>query len=144
MFWDTVDAIRESEPRFRREAYGFVVGALGIAVQALPESRRRDPELRHLSGRELLVGMVELARREFGPMAPTVFREWGVQSGEDVGRIVFALVERKELSARPQDSLEDFRGFDLAGALSAPLELGDARVSTRPEPRRRPGGPTHA
>ncbi len=140
MFWDTVDRIRESEPRYRREAYGFTVAALGVTVQALSEERRRDPVRRHLSGRELLVGMVDLARQEFGVMAPTVFREWGVLTGEDVGRIVFALVECGELSARPEDSLEDFGGFDLLGGLSASLELGGQRVWARPE-RRRAGPP---
>jgi len=120
-FWDVVDALRERDSRYRREAYGFVVGALGMTVQSLPEDRRADPVRRHLSGRELLAGIIRLARREFGALAPTVFREWGVRDGEDVGRIVFQLVEAGQLSARPEDTLEDFRGGpDLSRALGEP------------------------
>jgi uncharacterized repeat protein (TIGR04138 family) len=146
LFWETVDRIREAEPRYRREAYGFVVAALGVTVQDLPPERLADPVRRHLSGRELLLGLVRLARQEFGPLAPLVFREWGIFTGEDVGRIVFHLVESHELSARPEDSPDDFRGFDLLGRLTANLEVGRARFSrtTRPRPRRAAGGPGSA
>jgi hypothetical protein len=30
--------------------------------------------------------------------------------GEDIGRMVFQLVDAGQLSARPEDTLEDFRG----------------------------------
>ena len=86
LFWDAVDRIRETDERYRREAYGFVVAALGATVQALPPERLADPVRRHLGGAELLRGVVRLARQEFGALAPTVFREWGVTAGEDVGR----------------------------------------------------------
>ena len=33
--WDLVDRIRARDPRYRREAYGFVLHALGNAAQAL-------------------------------------------------------------------------------------------------------------
>lgn len=127
-FWDAVDTIREREGAFRREAYGFVVAALGVVVQSLPRERRNDPERRHLSGRELLDGVVRLARDEFGGLAPTVFREWGVERSEDIGRIVFQLVENGQLSARPEDRLEDFQGGpDLLKALTENLDLGSRR-----------------
>ena len=127
-FWDAVDTIRERDGGFRREAYGFVVAALGVVVQSLPQERRADPERRHLSGRELLDGVVRLARAEFGALAPTVFREWGIERSEDVGRIVFQLVENGQLSARPEDTLEDFQGGpDLLQSLTEKLDLGSRR-----------------
>jgi uncharacterized repeat protein (TIGR04138 family) len=127
-FWDAVDALREREPRYRREAYGFVVWALGVTVAALPPERRRDAGRRHLSGRELL------ERREFGVLAPTVFREWGVERGEDVGRIVFELVGCAQLSARPEDTIEDFRDFGLLARLAPDDDAARA-------PGRAPGEP---
>jgi uncharacterized repeat protein (TIGR04138 family) len=124
-FWDAVDALREKDPRFRREAYGFVVGALGQTVLELPEERRRHPEQRHLTGQELLAGVVRCAREEFGALAVTVFGEWGIRSGEDIGRIVFQLVEAGQLSARPEDTLDDFRrGLDLVAELGVHREPG--------------------
>ena len=119
-FWDAVDALRARRGRYAREAYGFVVNALGVTVRALPDARRADPERRHLSGGELLSGVVAMARQEFGTLAPMVFREWGVTSGEDVGEIVFELVGCNQLSARPEDTIEDFRGGrDLMAELGA-------------------------
>lgn len=118
-FWDVVDGIREADPRFRREAYGFLMAALGTTVQALPAERLEDETRRHLSGRELLEGLARLARDQFGSLAPMVFQEWGVASGEDVGDMVFQLVRAGQLSARPEDTLDDFRGFDLARELVA-------------------------
>jgi len=116
---DAADRLAEQDRRFRREAYLFVVLALAYAVERLPEARLRDPERRHLSGPEVLSAVVALGRDEFGPLASTVFDEWGVRRGEDVGALVFGLVACGQLSARPEDSLDDFRGVpDLLGALA--------------------------
>ena len=91
----------------------------------MPAERLTDPERRHLSGQELLRGAVELAQREFGLMAPTGFKEWGVHAATDVGEIVFQLVEAGQLSARGEDRREDFAGGpDLMRALSDGLDLG--------------------
>jgi uncharacterized repeat protein (TIGR04138 family) len=126
-FWEVVDTLGEREPRYAREAYGFVVAALGAAVRALPRARRADPARRHLSGGELVEGVIRLARTEFGDLAELVFREWGVTRSEDIGAIVFRLVDSGQLSARPEDRLEDFGGGpDLLAA------LGGASHGTRP------------
>ncbi|HEY3216528.1 MAG TPA: Minf_1886 family protein [Candidatus Eisenbacteria bacterium] len=137
-FWDAVDRIRAADPRYRREAYGFVLTALGEAVRSLPKERRADSERRHLSGQELLQAVISLARSEFGLMAPTVFRTWGVVTSMDLGEIVFQLVECGQLSARPEDRREDFAGGpDLLPALVEGLELG---VPQLPGPSHRPRG----
>lgn len=118
---DAVDVLREQGSRYAREAYLFVVAALGYTVRSLPESRLDDPQARHLSGQELVRGLIRFARIQFGPMAATVFREWRVTSTEDVGRIVFDLVEADHLSARPEDTIEDFlHGPDLLSELAEP------------------------
>ena len=128
--WDAIERIRNHDPRFRPEAYGFVMMALGLTVEALPAARREDPERRHLNGAELLDAIVALARREFGALAPTVFSEWGLHSGGDVGDLVFQLVETGQLKARPEDRREDF----LAGAplMQRLAEGHDLRVPDAP------------
>jgi uncharacterized repeat protein (TIGR04138 family) len=110
-FWDAVDRIGEAGSPYARAAYGFVVAALGVAVEGLPPERRADPERRHLSGQELLAAVITLARRELAFPA-VVFQEWKVTRGEDVGRIVMQLVEAGQLSARPEDTLDAFRGVE--------------------------------
>ncbi len=123
-FWEIVAGIRELHPRYRPEAYGFVMAALATTVEALPAARRVDPLRRHLSAQELLSGVAALARREFGRLAPMVFREWGVRASEDVGEIVFQLIGVGQLGARPEDRAEDFSGgIDLQAALASGPEL---------------------
>ena len=118
-FRDAVDELRSKGSRFAREAYVFVVAALGETVRALPADRLADPVHRHLSGQELTAGIIRIAREEFGPLAPLVFREWGVQRTEDLGAIVFELVDAGQLSARPEDTAADFAiGIDLPAALA--------------------------
>lgn len=140
-FWDAVDLIRAKDPRYRREAYGFVVAALGHAVEVLPHERLVDPERRHLSGQELLRGAVALARREFGLLAPTVFTEWGVHASADLGEIVFHLVDAGQLRARREDRREDFAGGpDLMRTLSEGLDLGGPCSPKSSRPRSAGGG----
>ena len=118
-FLDVVDELRSRGSRYAREAYAFVVAALNETVRALPDERLADAQRRHLSGQELTLGVIALARREFGGMAPTVFREWRVERTEDIGAIVFELVEARQLSARPEDVPGDFvTGIDLPAALA--------------------------
>ncbi len=133
--WELVDGLRqrESEHAYGQEAYQFVNLALQFTVAALPQDRLLDETLRHLSGRELLEGVVRLGRAEFGPLAATVFHEWGVNHSEDVGRIVFQMVNAGLLSARPEDTMADFSGeFDLMAALSDRMEFGPIPRAPRP------------
>ena len=114
---DAVEEILEQDPRFKREAYHFVMAGLQHTVEHLGERR-------HVSGQELLEGIRILGRDRFGMMAPTVFRAWGITETQDFGKIVFNLVEAKVLSRRPEDSLEDFRdGFDFATAFEPEYDL---------------------
>ena len=70
-----------------------------------------------------------MAVREFGMMAPVVFRQWGVRTTDDFGRMVFRLIEADRLSKSDRDDPEDFHDlFDLEKALTEGFEmtLGDA------------------
>src|SRR2546426_5006634 len=111
-------------------------------VRGLPEGGGGVPASRPLGGGGLRRGVTELARRTFGQFAPVVFREWGIASGEDVGRIVFLLVESRQLSARSEDTMDDFRhGGDLFAALTANLDFGPAEQRSGRPGRREPGTP---
>ena len=89
--------------RFPNAAYRFLMDALEATRQRLG----RDG---HVNGRELLVGIENLARELFGPMSAMVFDEWGIRDGNDFGFMVFELVERGVLSRLDEDRIEDFSG----------------------------------
>lgn len=91
----------ESSGKFRPNAFFLVLQALHEA-----QSSRREPG--HVSGRELLEALRRLVRRQFGPMALTVLHHAGLHRTEDVGELVFFMVERGLLKKQDEDSLQDF------------------------------------
>ncbi len=98
--------------RYSARAYGLVLAAVEYAL-------RETGARRHISGAELLEALCELAARRFGMLAARVMDLWGIRRSEDVGHIVFRLVEAGLLSKQPQDSMADFEGRDLRAALRA-------------------------
>jgi uncharacterized repeat protein (TIGR04138 family) len=63
---------------------------------------------RHVTGQELLAGFRDLALKEFGPMAATMLREWGLCQCQDVGDMVFNLIDEKVFGKQDSDSKDDF------------------------------------
>ena len=96
-----LELLAAGDPRYKLEAYIFVISAVEFTMRVL---RRRG----HVSGHELLEGIKGLAKREFGPMAKSVFESWGVTRTEDFGEIVFRLIGAGILGKTDKDSLEDF------------------------------------
>ncbi len=85
---------------------------------ALAEGEAASEPKHHVSGPELLEGVRMLALQEFGLMARTVFRMWGIARTDDFGDMVFNLVEAELLSKTPGDRREDFCNvYDLDEAL---------------------------
>ena len=101
--------------RYHPNAYQFVDAALRYTQKRLGRvadpSLGADDESAHISGNELLDGIRELAQKEFGLLACSVFKSWGVRSTEDFGHIVFDFVERGVMRKTDRDSLSDF--FDV-------------------------------
>jgi uncharacterized repeat protein (TIGR04138 family) len=99
--------LRERYPRYDDAAYIFVLSALNFVLERLAEPR-------HISGRELTLGVRDLALERFGPMARTVLEHWGIEDTKDVGEIVFALVESNVLIKQDEDTRADFANvFDF-------------------------------
>ena len=98
---DVMSRLREMHPRFRPQAYAFLLDALRQVISGLEERR-------HISGRELAEGACGLAIDKYGPLARTVLEYWGVHSTDDPGDIVFALVDIGLLVKRDEDRPEDF------------------------------------
>jgi len=107
-FEEAVEQILGKDPRYHREAYLFVRDALEYTKKSIARTTR-EPIL-HVTGQQLLSGIREFALGLFGPMAMTVFEEWGVAKCEDFGEIVFNLVEMRVLAKTDTDSRADFTG----------------------------------
>jgi len=120
-YQETVFEICKKDPRYQPDAYFFLVEALDVTVKDI---RKNQPDHgRHVTGKELLDGIKEYALDEFGPMAFTVFAEWGIHTTQDFGELVFNLVEVGRLGKTESDSREDFKnGYSFEEAFQRPFE----------------------
>jgi uncharacterized repeat protein (TIGR04138 family) len=114
-----LDQIVAKDPRYYRDAYLFIREALDFTQKMI--GRPKKHEIRHVTGKELLEGIREFGLQQFGPMATMVFKEWGIQSTEDFGEIVFNMVEWNVLAKTDHDSREDFKdGYNFFETFRAP------------------------
>jgi len=119
-FDEAVDLIVAKDSRFARDAYAFVREALDFTQKLAVKEARGN--IRHVSGQELLGGIRQFALQQFGPMAVTVFEEWGIRNCKDFGEIVFNMVEIGLLARTEKDTRDDFQdGYDFTDAFRKPF-----------------------
>jgi uncharacterized repeat protein (TIGR04138 family) len=119
-FDEKVEMILRKDPRFAREAYGFVREALDYTQKNIGKENRG--QVRHITGQELLDGIRQFALGQFGPMTVTVLEEWGVHNSRDFGEIVFNMVEIELLAKTESDNRDDFNnGYDFTDAFRKPF-----------------------
>lgn len=119
-FEQAIAAILRREKRFAPHAYFFLKDALDFTLKRAAEANNGEP--RHVVGPELLAGFRDHALEQFGPMASTLMKEWGVHSCSDVGDMVFLLIEDGVFGKQDSDSKEDFREvFDFDESLTQPF-----------------------
>lgn len=130
VFHETLDAVIARDPRYSREAYGFLREALEYTQKK--RRKTRAGQSTHVSAGELLEGFREYSLQQFGPMGLTVLEYWGIRSTGDVGRMVFNLIEAGVFGRAEDDRIEDFEnGFSFEEAFLAPF-----RPTTKAAPRR--------
>ena len=140
----SVRDICRRDPRFRPEAYQFLLEALDHTLarhgqsrsapeavpDAAPESVPGPAATRgsippaappaapwNVTGRDLLEGFRDLAVDRYGALAREVIRTWGVTRTGDVGAIVFNMVEAGLLQKTATDSPADYHEvFDFETA----------------------------
>lgn len=124
---DRLEEILDRDPRFAPEAYEFMFDALSFVQRKLTRQARAGADAansRHVAARELVEGAKELAIRDFGYLAPVVFRLWGLHTTDDLGAVVYNLIAAGEMSQAEDDRPEDFNGlFDLQAALKQEFVL---------------------
>ncbi len=120
-FTDAVQAVILRDSRYDIGAYHFLKDALDFTVKRVMESN--DGAHRHVSASELILGFRDLALQEFGPMASTLMSEWRIQSCNDIGVMVFLLIEEGAFGKQDSDTPEDFSSiFNLLETLAAPFQ----------------------
>src|SRR5260221_8020170 len=119
-FDEKVEMMLAKDARYSCDAYAFVRESLDYTQKNI--SKENKGNIRHITGQELLDGIRQFALQQFGPMAVTVFEEWGVKNCRDFGDIVFNMVEISLLAKTDKDSRDDFQnGYDFTDAFRKPF-----------------------
>ncbi len=112
-----LDRILEYDGRYPRRAYLFVMEAVSYTVEKLTVRR-------HITGKELSLGMRDLAIERFGIAAKLVFEEWSITKTRHFGDIVFNLVNEGLLRKTEEDAVEDFdEVFDFTAAFETEYQI---------------------
>jgi uncharacterized repeat protein (TIGR04138 family) len=98
---DVLARIRAQGGSYHERAYLFILATVEYIQTRLPLRR-------HVTGQELAWACRDLAREQFGLLAPSVLEHWGVTRTEDFGRIVYTLVDVGLLVTQPGDREQDF------------------------------------
>lgn len=110
---DLLAKLRASESHYDENGYLFV-------LESIEYLQHRLTVRRHVSGAELARACRDHALEQYGLVAQQVLFHWGIRRTEDIGKIVFALVEVRLLSTQPTDRLQDFESvYDFDDAFSA-------------------------
>ena len=143
----TVAAICAGDAAFEPDAYLFVRDALKFTVRNQSRKLAGGSAAieNHVSGQQLLDGVRRYALDQYGPMVPTVFSHWRIESCEDIGRIVFKLIDAGEFGKTEQDTLADFQGgFDFEEAFVEPFRPAKPPLPGAPGSARNPRRPRAA
>jgi uncharacterized repeat protein (TIGR04138 family) len=136
-FCEALEEIVRDDPRYDEQAYHFIREALDFTIKML--DKPAEGPGRHVSGYELLEGIRKFALEEYGPLAHTILRRWGIRRCEDFGELVFNLVEKGVLGKTDEDRREDFHGgYDFRDAFVLPFLPESRRTQIRSEVQPRP------
>jgi uncharacterized repeat protein (TIGR04138 family) len=98
---DVMGRIRARGGRYHERAYLFLLGTIEF-LQSRLEVRR------HVTAAELAWACRDFALEQYGLLAPVVLAHWGITRTDDLGRIVYTLVEVGLLVTQPGDHESDF------------------------------------
>lgn len=122
-FYRKIRKVTLKDTRYKQDAYEFVLDALWFAQKKLKRNG-------HVNTKELLDGIKEFALDEYGPLAKTVIRSWGIYKTDDFGEIVFNMIEEGLMRKTDTDSLEDFKNvYDFEKAFNVFISRPSAKTA---------------
>jgi uncharacterized repeat protein (TIGR04138 family) len=132
-FQEAVEKICRQDKRYHQDAYAFLRDSLEATMKRRKKTRK-DPGS-HVGAEELLDGFRLHAINEFGPMSLMVLNYWGLQCSEDVGNMVFNLVNAEVFGKTDEDTIESFRDvFDFTEVFVAPFRPEGELLNAVPAP----------
>jgi uncharacterized repeat protein (TIGR04138 family) len=107
---DLIERVASTHGRYPPPAYAFVLAALEYC-------QVRRPVRGHIAGDAFARACRDFALERFGLTSRTVLSHWGIHRTQDIGCMVYHLIEVGLLVSQPEDRIEDFDDvYDFAEA----------------------------
>ena len=118
---EAIEQIVKRDPRYPRDAYHFIRESLDFTIKQFKKDATGAE--RHVSAHELLDGIRLYALQQFGPLARTVLNYWNLYQCEDIGEVVYNMVNTRILKTTEKDSRNDFQGgYNFEETFCKPFE----------------------
>ncbi len=118
----SMDQVIREDGRYPLEAFAFLHEGLTHAIRDVHGSERGSGGQRHVTGKELCLGLRDFAIEQWGMLAKTVLNKWNIHATIDFGNMVYLLIDNELMKKTEQDNIEDFRdvfdfneAFDVTG-----------------------------
>ncbi len=116
---EQIRRLAEEDGRYHEEAFLFVRRGLDHTVRGILHAGGSP---RHVRGQELVRGLRDYAVQEYGPLCLRLLRYWGVHTTDDIGEMVFLMIDAHILGKTEEDTIEDFHDvFDFEVEFRAPF-----------------------
>lgn len=111
---DRFDDIVAKDSRYQPRAYSLLMDV----VKYLGQDGKK-----HMSGEAIVDEFKERALDQYGPLTYTVLTEWGLSCTEDIGEMMFNLVDGHRIQKDDDDTSEAFvGGYDFKEAFLGPYQ----------------------
>lgn len=123
IFEQAVSKILAKDATYPRAAYSLLPAALDYTVRALRADRGEagDDRPQHVTGRQLSEGLRDYMLAEYGPFAKGLLDDLNIHRTDDIGRIVYNLIDVGAFGKTAEDRQEDFHAvYDFREAFVDP------------------------
>lgn len=132
-FDNAVRAIRARDKRFSPAAYNLVREGLAHTARKLGKHQAEGAD-RHMTGHQLSLGIRDYALERYGCAAAYLMASAGIRKSDDLGTIVFQLIDAGIFGKSEEDTPSDFGDvFDFRETFVTPYVPG-IRLRLRPTP----------
>ena len=108
------------DTRYPFEAYDFVYQALGYVQHEMKKKAVTREGPNHVTGQQLSEACRDFALQEYGMMAGTVLSSWNIKKTDDIGELVYNLININLMTRTDTDRQEDFNNvYDMKKAFAS-------------------------
>ena len=121
IFERAVAQLVKKDSRYPAQAYGLLEAALDYTVRMLYADNRRTGA-QHVSGQQLANGFRDYVVAEYGPFSMHLMNRMNLHETDDLGNLVYNLVEVGAFGKTDKDRREDFHAvYDWEEAFREPF-----------------------